>query len=473
MADGKLCILAIGNSFSQDAVEQYLWELFDAAGIKAVIGNMYIGGCTLETHWSHAQSGAGAYAYRKVIDGTKTERANVALPTALADEDWDIVTLQQASGNSGRYETYVPYLGNLLGYLADKVERPVWFHQTWAYAQNSNHDAFPRYDKDQMTMYNAIMSAVRQAFADNPSLAGVIPSGTAVQNARTSFLGDTFNRDGYHLETTYGRYTAACTWFEALSGKSVVGNTYAPATIDAQSKAIAQNAAHMAVANPYAVTDMVDFKKPQITEGPLAAPLCIDFGSRTVNATWNNITSTDATDITLKDTEGRYTSATLSISPAFSDLFAGAGSEPDSEIVSGGITWPKSVWADSFVVSGTAGEGDSQTVTITVAGLDAAQKLDVTVLATRYNGTRTARTTQFDLTGSEKRGGQIKQGIRIGTSAGQYPSWSEVPFEEYTLTFDGMSPAQDGTLRLGVKGLDVGSTVVQGNISALRIAPAK
>ena len=53
----------------QDAVEQYLWELFDAAGIEAVIGNMYIGGCPLEKHWNNAQSDAAAYAYRKVVGG--------------------------------------------------------------------------------------------------------------------------------------------------------------------------------------------------------------------------------------------------------------------------------------------------------------------------------------------------------------------------------------------------------------------
>ena len=34
--DSIVRILAIGNSFSQDAVEQYLWELADEAGIKMV-----------------------------------------------------------------------------------------------------------------------------------------------------------------------------------------------------------------------------------------------------------------------------------------------------------------------------------------------------------------------------------------------------------------------------------------------------
>ena len=43
-------ILAIGNSFSADAVEQELYGLFAAEGKKVIIGNLYIGGCPLATH---------------------------------------------------------------------------------------------------------------------------------------------------------------------------------------------------------------------------------------------------------------------------------------------------------------------------------------------------------------------------------------------------------------------------------------
>ena len=37
-------ILAIGNSFSEDAIEQYLHEIADADGIETIIGNLLIGG---------------------------------------------------------------------------------------------------------------------------------------------------------------------------------------------------------------------------------------------------------------------------------------------------------------------------------------------------------------------------------------------------------------------------------------------
>ena len=46
-------ILAIGNSFSEDAVEQNLHELATAKGIETVIGNMYIPGCPIRSTVCH------------------------------------------------------------------------------------------------------------------------------------------------------------------------------------------------------------------------------------------------------------------------------------------------------------------------------------------------------------------------------------------------------------------------------------
>lgn len=243
-------------------MEQYLYELFDAAGIKVIIGNMYIGGCSLERHYNNSVSLKDAYAYRKIVDGKRTNTPNTRLIDGVLDEPWDYISLQQASGKSGLYETYNPYLPSLISYLRENAPKKdfklVW-HQTWAYASDSDHRDFPKYGNSQMAMYEAIVSAARNALKDN-DFDVLVPSGTAIQNARTSYLGDKFNRDGYHLELNYGRYTAACTWFEAISGKSVVGNSYAPDSVDEGKKAVAQNAAHLAVRHPYRVTVMKRFR---------------------------------------------------------------------------------------------------------------------------------------------------------------------------------------------------------------------
>lgn len=250
-------VLAIGNSFSQDAVEQYLHELAEAGGQEIIIGNMYIGGCSLERHYNNMLNNTADYAYRKIgLDGIKHESGNQTIEKALADEQWDYVSLQQVSGLSGDYSTYNSYLPALVAYVKEKVPTAkLILHQTWSYAQNSTHSEFARYGKDQMKMYNSIIEATTKAFTDN-SMDLLIPCGTAIQNARTTFIGDYMNRDGYHLNVVYGRYTAACTWYEALFKTSVVGNSYAPEGMNESLKLATQTAAHEAVSQPYTVTDL-------------------------------------------------------------------------------------------------------------------------------------------------------------------------------------------------------------------------
>lgn len=251
-------ILAIGNSFSQDAVEQYLHELAEAEGISTIIGNMFIGGCSLERHVKNARDNAPAYAYRKIgTDGKKREKGKMSLEAVLADEDWDYVSLQQASPFSGMYETYEASLPELIEYVKARLPKKtkLMLHQTWAYASTSKHSGFKNYNCNQLTMYQAIANAVKKAAKAN-KIKIVIPSGTAIQNARTSFIGDHLNRDGYHLDVKIGRYTAACTWFERIFKHNVVGNPYAPEGLDEARKAVAQKAAHAAVKHPYKVTEL-------------------------------------------------------------------------------------------------------------------------------------------------------------------------------------------------------------------------
>lgn len=252
-------ILAIGNSFSQDAVEQNLYELAEADGIPVIIGNAYIGGCSLERHLDNSRDNAADYAYRKVGkngSGVRQEFPDMTLENILADEPWDYVSFQQASPLSGKYETFEASLPGLYDYVKARVPKDAKFmlHQTWAYQQGTGHSGFKNYGQDQMTMYNAIVDAVDRA-ARLMKIKIVIPSGTAVQNARTSFVGDNMTRDGYHLDLLVGRYTAACAWYEKIFGH-VLGNAYAPQGLTADRKEVAQRAAYEAVRHPDRVTEI-------------------------------------------------------------------------------------------------------------------------------------------------------------------------------------------------------------------------
>lgn len=253
--ESTIKILAIGNSFSQDAVEQYLWDLADADNTNVIIGNLYYGGCSLEQHWNFLINNMSNYSYRKIVDGAKVDTPKFSLSEALADEDWDYVSFQQASHFSGMPLTYAPYLDYLVDYVRKHVGKSTKFifHSTWAYASSSTHKGFANYNCSQQVMFDEII-ATTQLIMDAYNFDILIPAGTAIQNARTSSLADTMNRDGYHLNLTYGRYTAACTWYEAIFKKCVVGNKFAPDGMTDTQKVIAQESAHEAILHPFEVT---------------------------------------------------------------------------------------------------------------------------------------------------------------------------------------------------------------------------
>lgn len=252
-----LRVLAIGNSFSEDAVEQNLANIAAADGRVIIVGNLYIGGCSLQTHWENASADKKAYRYRRIgADLKMVTINNVAISAALKDQPWDVVSLQQRSGFSANYYTYEPFVSNLKEYVQANTEKDVKFvfHQTWAYEGSSMHQDFTLYNRDQMKMYKGILDASSKTVKKHGFT--VIPCGTAVQNLRTSYVGDHITRDGFHMNKVFGRYLLAATWYEVLTGSPVQGNTYCPKGMDERMLETTQAAAHLAILKPFKVTDM-------------------------------------------------------------------------------------------------------------------------------------------------------------------------------------------------------------------------
>ena len=255
----EIRILAVGNSFSDDALEHYLYQIGNANGDTIIIGNLAIGGASLELHYNNCLNNTPAYSYRKIIDGKRTFTDNVTLEQGLIDEEWDYISLQQVSQNAGLYESFFPYLPHLMNYINENVHNSDFqfvLHMTWSYATDASHQGFLNYGRDQDAMYTAIIETINK-IASEMEIPVIVPVGTAIQNARTSKLGDTLTRDGFHLEETYGRYTASCAWYEKLTGKCVVGNSYKPDSISDLEAFIAQASAHFAVINPNKVTNII------------------------------------------------------------------------------------------------------------------------------------------------------------------------------------------------------------------------
>jgi len=220
-------ILAIGNSFSEDAFT-YLWEIMESLGFKDVyLAHLYIGGCDIDTHYANLMTNSSKYDYRENYSGKWQSTPKYISSYALKSEMWDFITIQQVSGKSGLSGSYYN-LNAYVDLIKEKAptSKIVW-HQTWAYQQDTNHADFPKYQSDQTVMYNEIIKAVKEEVESIDKIDFVIPSGTAIQNARTSSLGDTLTRDGYHL-SVIGRYIAGLTYAYKLTGVSIENIEYAP-----------------------------------------------------------------------------------------------------------------------------------------------------------------------------------------------------------------------------------------------------
>lgn len=250
-----LRILGVGNSFTEDGM-MYLPEVLEAAGIhNVVLGRMIIGGCSLERHVKEYENNNQAYIYSKSIGNEwNTVDTQASLLDGLLDERWDILVIQQVSGFSGMFESYQPWLNRLIEILrfnSTNAGACIVWQQTWAYSTTSTHPDFPNYSSNQLAMYQDIVKC-NERLVDTTPIDIVVPTGTAIQNLR-NLMPDKYDytRDGFHLDFKMGRYTAACTWFQALVapalGTSIQGNTCRLQGAERELTDVEAEACHLAV----------------------------------------------------------------------------------------------------------------------------------------------------------------------------------------------------------------------------------
>ena len=277
-------ILAIGNSYSENSL-QYMADLLlqlgigegNKANIKLV--NAYIAGGTLKNHADNARNNTSINLYRQTYNesGIATNVGGFTLQQLIKEDDWDVITLQQASEDSGDPDTYNIDLVYLIDYVNTNATNPKFklgWHMTWAYAESyiTGNVNYTDLYGNQDGMYHAICNTVQDKISPKPDGAFdyIIPTGTAIQNARTHYSDEEISYDGSHLENL-GCYIASAMWIKTITGYDIAKLTtpypmylewdeilYGPSptetTINASTLLKVVEAVNAAATNPFEIT---------------------------------------------------------------------------------------------------------------------------------------------------------------------------------------------------------------------------
>ena len=265
----SLKVLFIGNSYSDDTI-QWAWQIATSAGLENVlVANLYRGGCTIEEHLNFLNGDSSPYVFRhsdshgQIISSVEGEEGNRKIDEGLFYADWDWIIFQQGSRDSGLAERYAR-LPLLIDYVKKRATNPhvrYAFNMTCAYAQKSLNPGFENYGRDQNTMYQSILNAVKTRVLPNKDIELIIPNGTAVQNARTSYLGGRLTRDNFdHMTYGLGRYIVGLTCICTLTGLDPADISFVPEALSEREIRIAKESVKNALANPFQVTNFKDPK---------------------------------------------------------------------------------------------------------------------------------------------------------------------------------------------------------------------
>ena len=266
-----LSVLIIGNSFSTDSTK-YLREIAAAADININLGRLIKGGSDLKHHYETRETTEAVNML--YYNGTATGYTNLKQVLESPLYDWDYIAIQNWSSTlTSDAWSYAP---DLVRYIHEKapgaeiIINKIWsFELGYHYGSTDTVTPELRAQVDQSLAELTENAAVQGGAAIGTGPLRIVPAGDAFTAARNytdgngvrlfdttyyaeghQFTADMnrqtipvgqgilspeeeaaglirLNRDGFHA-SLLGRYMLAATWFEALTGESIVGNTFVP-----------------------------------------------------------------------------------------------------------------------------------------------------------------------------------------------------------------------------------------------------
>ena len=236
-----LKVLTLGHSLATDTGFM-LNMIFGAEGTgryeEVVIATLYYSGCKLSEHVDFLTRNAPEY--RLYLSSSATPEKppeimeGVTMLDALRFDYWDIIVMQggpwEIDADSGFTGGNVQKIQN---YVNENKLNPLavyaW-HMPWALPAdvdllmmypkepNSHYQNYLAYNLDKSAYYEAMVGCVERHILTDETFQFVIPTGTTVQNAWSSYLEDKDLHRDYAHASDLSRVMTSYTWYCMLMG---------------------------------------------------------------------------------------------------------------------------------------------------------------------------------------------------------------------------------------------------------------
>ena len=296
-----LKVLTLGHSLAVDCGHM-MNLILSTEGIgeyeEVKVATLYYSGCPLYKHVKFMTENAPEY--NLYVSSTATPDSppqimqDVTMMDSLKYDYWDIIIMQGGVFEIAREANYQD--GNIQliqNYVNENKLNPLaifaW-HMAWAtpvdnalrdkypYENNSYYTSYEVYDHKRSGFYEGITKCVGDYIMTDDTFKFMIPAGTALENALSSYLEEKDIHRDYAHASDLGRVIASYTWYCKLMGvekleeiklnaipkaflKSTEDKTQDRPITDAE-KAIILEAVNNALANPLQLT------QSQYTEAP-------------------------------------------------------------------------------------------------------------------------------------------------------------------------------------------------------------
>lgn len=235
---GVLKVLTLGHSLAVDSGHM-LAMIANAEGYEAMkVATLYYSGCPLDKHVQFMTENKPEYSL--YVSSTETPNVppniieSVTMEQAITFDYWDIIIMQGGVfeiANPAKYQD--GNIQKIQQYVNERKLNPTatfaW-HMAWAPpVTNSLRDQYPKepnsyysnyekYNDDRTALYNDIAKCVNEIIVPDETFEFVIPSGTVMENALSSYLEETdLHRDYVHA-TDLARVMVSYTWYCKLAG---------------------------------------------------------------------------------------------------------------------------------------------------------------------------------------------------------------------------------------------------------------